>query len=262
MHHIYRVICGHNTLSDEQCELRIIHIVNYLFLRANKNVSSEQQESVTDSDQVQVENNDIELLPAVEHHLRSHDATVGDSMRSHDVTVPGNSDISISGLSYRQLLQQDNIEYDRILNNESSDCESGVLERETENEFSRMLDAKQGMIERTRKAFTSTFTVTLLILRYPHTYVQIHTHIHTCTYTHTHMHTHIQTHVHTHTHTDTRIHTHTRIHTCIHTYTHAYTHTYTHTHTLIRTCIHTHTHMHTQTYTHTHMHTHIHVCIL
>ena len=139
-----------------------------MFLRTNKNVSSEQQESVTDGDQIQAENNNIELLPAVEHHVRAHDATVGESVRSHDVTVPGNSDISISGLSYRQLLQQDNIEYDRILDNEASDsdCESGVLERESENELSKMLDTKQGMIKRTRKAFISTFTVTLLILKY------------------------------------------------------------------------------------------------
>ena len=170
-----------------------------MFLRTTKKASSKQQELLTDNEPLQVDSNNIELLPtavgshdeAVEDSVRSHDATVErshdatveDIVRSHDATVAGNTEVSVTGISYRQLLQQDNIEYNRILDNEASDCESSVTERESEDESSKMLHTKQGMAKRTKKAFTSTFTVTLSILRY------LHMHVHLCLDSHACMHT-------------------------------------------------------------------------
>ena len=93
------------------------------------------------------------MLPSVEHHVRSHDAVVADD-----------TEISISGISYRQLLQQED-EYDRAMENEALDDKCKVSETEPEDKSTKLFDTKQGMVKRTRNACLSTLTVTMGILR-------------------------------------------------------------------------------------------------
>ena len=134
-------------------------------LSKNDEKDSNQQQSLTDNEQHQAENTNIELLPIVEDHVKSHDALAVDNIRSHDTSVAENSDSSVGGISYRQLLQQDDNEYNGILENEALDSESEVSGTEPEDESRKALQTKQGMGKKARNAFVSTLTVTMAILR-------------------------------------------------------------------------------------------------
>ena len=122
----------------------------HFFSTKEKAISKQQQNSTTNNEPLQTGSTNNELLPSVEHHVISHDAVAA------DIT-------NISGISYRQLLQQED-DYDRALENEAPNHECEVSKTETEDN-EKLLDAKQGMTKRTINACLSTLTATMAILR-------------------------------------------------------------------------------------------------
>ena len=135
-------------------KIPVLKIQLCFFSTKERAISNQQQNSSTDNEQLQTESTDNELIPCVEHHVRSHDAVVAD-----------NTEISISGISYRQLLQRED-ENDRVLGNESLDDKCEASETEPEAKSTKIFDTKkQGMAIRTRNACLSTLRVTIGILR-------------------------------------------------------------------------------------------------